>query len=68
MAMGSLRYWMMFQVVLGIWLIISPFALGFRDVTSMTVNDLILGAIVTILGLAVALTGLPRIRHFAKST
>ena len=64
--MGSLRYWMMFQVVLGIWLIISPFALGFREVASMTINDLILGAIVTILGLAVALTGLPRVRHFAK--
>ena len=64
--MGSLRYWMMFQVVLGIWLIISPFALGFREVASMTINDLVLGAIVTILGLAVALTGLPRVRHFAK--
>jgi hypothetical protein len=57
---------MMFQVVLGIWLIVSPFALGFREVASMTINDLILGAIVTILGLAVALTGLPRVRHFAK--
>jgi len=66
MAMGSLRYWMMFQVVLGIWLIISPFALGFREVTSMTINDLILGAIVTILGLTVALTGLPRVRHLGK--
>ncbi len=66
--MGSLRYWMMFQVLLGIWLIISPFALGFRDVASMTINDLVLGAIVTILGLAVALTGLPRVRHFAKGT
>jgi len=64
--MGSLRYWMMFQVVLGIWLIISPFALGFREVASMTINDLTLGAIVTILGLAVALTGLPRGRRFAK--
>ena len=64
--MGSLRYWMMFQVVLGIWLIISPFALGFREVTSMTINDLILGAIVTILGLTVALTGLPRVRHLGK--
>jgi len=64
--MESLRYWMIFQVVVGIWLIVSPFALGFREVTSMTINDLILGAVVTILGLAVALTGLPRVRHFAK--
>ena len=64
--MGSLRYWMIFQVVLGIWLIVSPFALGFRELTSMTVNDMILGAFVVILGLAVALTGLPRVRHLAK--
>ena len=64
--MESLRYWMIFQVVVGIWLIISPFALGFREVTSMTINDMILGAFVVILGLAVALTGLPRVRHFAK--
>ena len=66
MTMGSFRYWMIFQVVLGIWLIISPFALGFREVTSMTINDLIMGAIVTILGLTVALTGLPRVRHLGK--
>ena len=66
--MGSLRYWMIFQVIMGIWLIISPFALGFREVTSMTINDLILGAIVTTLGLGVALTGLPRVRHFAKGS
>jgi len=66
--MESLRYWMIFQVVVGIWLIISPFALGFREVTSMTINDMILGAFVVILGLAVALTGLPRVRHFAKGS
>jgi len=64
--MESLRYWMIFQVVLGIWLIISPFALRFREVTSMTINDLILGTFVVILGLAVALTGLPKVRRLAK--
>ena len=66
--MGSLRYWMMFQVVLGIWLIISPFALGFREISSMTVNDVILGAIVAILGLVVAFTGLPPIGRVEKKT
>ena len=66
--MGSLRYWMIFQVVLGIWLIISPFALGFREISSMTVNDVILGAIVAILGLVVAFTGLPPIGHVEKKT
>ena len=64
--MESLRYWMIFQVVLGIWLIVSPFALRFREVTSMTINDLILGTFVVILGLAVALTGLPNVGRLAK--
>ncbi len=68
MTMGSLRYWMIFQVVLGIWLIISPFALGFREITSMTVNDVILGVIVAILGLVVAFVGLPPMRHLGKKT
>ena len=66
--MGSLRYWMIFQVVLGIWLIISPFALGFREITSMTINDIILGVIVAILGLIMALTGLTPIGHVEKKT
>jgi len=66
--MGSLRYWMVFQILVGIWLIVSPFALGFREINSMTVNDVILGAIVAILGLVVAITGLPEVRHPEKKT
>jgi hypothetical protein len=66
--MGSLGYWMIFQVVLGIWLIISPFALGFREVTGMAINDVIVGAGVAILGLAIALASLPRVGHFEKGT
>ncbi len=66
--MASLRYWMIFQILLGIWLIVSPLALGFREITSMTVNDVILGAIVGILGLVVAITGLPEVRHPEKKT
>jgi hypothetical protein len=34
----------------------------------MTVNDVILGAIVAILGLVVAITGLPEVRHAEKKT
>ena len=49
-----------------IWLAVSPFALGYREITSMTINSLILGAIVAILGLVVAFTGLPEIRHVEK--
>ncbi len=64
--MGSLRYWMVFQAVLGIWLVFSPFFLGYREITSMTINDMIVGAIMVILGLAVAFTDLPRIRHVEK--
>jgi len=68
MAMGSLRYWMIFQVGLGIWLIVSPFALGYRELTSMTLNDVILGVIVAILGLVVAFVGLPPMRHVEKKS
>jgi len=64
--MGSLRYWMVFQAVLGIWLVFSPFFLGYREITSMTINDMIVGAIMVILGLTVAFTHLPRIRHVEK--
>lgn len=66
--MGSLRYLMIFQVLVGIWLAASPFAFGYREITSMTLNDLILGAIVAILGLTVAFTGLPAMRHVEKKT
>jgi hypothetical protein len=57
---------MVFQAVLGIWLVFSPFFLRYREITSMTINDMIVGAIMVILGLAVAFTGLPRIRPVEK--
>ena len=66
--MGSLRYWMIFQVLVGIWLAVSPFAFGYKEITSMTINSLILGAIVAILGLVVAFTGLPGMQHVDKKT
>lgn len=66
--MGGLRYWMIFQVLVGIWLIVSPFALGFREITSMALNSIILGAIVAILGLFVAFIGLGEWRHSEKKT
>jgi multisubunit Na+/H+ antiporter MnhE subunit len=66
--MASLRYWMVFQILLGIWLIVSPFALGFREITSMTINDVVLGAIVGILGLVVAITGLPEAGHAERKS
>jgi multisubunit Na+/H+ antiporter MnhE subunit len=59
---------MVFQVILGIWLIISPFALGFQEITSMALNEIILGAIVGILGLFVIFRGLPEWRRSEKKT
>jgi hypothetical protein len=62
--MKVLRYWMYFQVLLGIWLFVSPYALGYRELTGMTINDMVLGILVVILGLVGAFGGeLPEIRH-----
>ncbi len=59
---------MVLQIVLGIWLAVSPFVLGFWEITSMAMNDMILGAIVVILGLVVALTGVSKVGHVEKKT
>jgi hypothetical protein len=68
MAMGNLGYLMIFQVGLGIWLMISPLALRFREISRMALNDVILGAVVAILGLMVAIVGLTPIKHGEKKT
>jgi len=48
--MKSLFYsWMVFQLLVGVWLFISPFIFGFGD-TSFATNNMIFGAIVVILG------------------
>jgi hypothetical protein len=49
--MRNLLYLMMFQMVLGLLLIISPFVLGFWEITIATTFNIILGAIVFILSL-----------------
>ena len=53
--MKSIIYWMAFQMVIGIWLFISPFVLEFREMTKVSSNNMLVGAIVFILGLGVAL-------------
>ena len=63
-----MRYWMIFQVILGIWLVVSPIVLGFREIASMSMNNVIVGTIVMILGLVFAFTPLPAIRHPEKKT
>lgn len=53
--MKSLIYWMLFQILIGIWLFISPFMMGFKEMTEVAINSLVLGAVVVILGLGVSL-------------
>jgi hypothetical protein len=53
--MRSLIYWMVLQMLIGIWLFISPFVMGFRELTGVAVNNMVFGAIVVILGLGVSL-------------
>ncbi len=66
--MRNLFYLMVFQILVGIWLIISPFVLGYRQITSMSINDLVFGAIVVILGIGGAFASLPGLRHAEKKT
>lgn len=48
--MKSLFYsWMVFQLLVGIWMFISPSVLGYGD-TPLATNNMIFGAIVFILG------------------
>ncbi len=48
--MKSVFYsWMVFQILVGIWMFISPFVFDFVG-THMATNDMIFGAIIVILG------------------
>jgi hypothetical protein len=53
--MKALICLMVLQVLMGIWLFISPFVMGFRELTGVAVNKMVFGAIVVILGLSVSL-------------
>jgi hypothetical protein len=46
---------MIIQMVAGIWLFISPFVMGFKEMTIIAINNMVLGAVVVILGLGVSL-------------
>ncbi len=52
----KLTGWMIFQILVGIWLFISPYVIGFND-TGATTNTMIFGAIVILVGLGMALFG-----------
>ena len=66
--MKNLFYVMVFQVLVGVWLMISPYVLGFREISSMTINDLVFGAIVAFIGIAGVLTDVLVLRHAEKKT
>lgn len=49
--MRIMNYWATFQVLLGIWLFVSPFAIGFTELTPVALNSMIIGAVVAVSGL-----------------
>jgi len=49
--MRIMNYWAVFQALLGIWLFISPFAIGFEELTPTAINSMIVGAVVAVTGL-----------------
>lgn len=53
----SQRGWSWRNVVLALWLIISPFALGFTHPSAALVNNIVLGVVVGLLALTSALAG-----------
>jgi len=53
--MVRLIYWMVFQILVGIWLLVSPYVLRYSgEMTTMTTNSMIFGAVVALLGLGIA--------------
>ena len=55
--MARLIYWMGFQILIGIWLFISPYVLGQGEVMAIATNNMIFGAVVILVGLGIALFG-----------
>ena len=47
--------WMIFQILVGIWLFISPYVLGFKEITNASINTMIFGAIVVLIGLGMSI-------------
>ena len=66
--MKSLFYsWMVFQLLVGVWLFISPFVFGFED-THFATNNMIFGAIVVILGVGTVFYELYHKERFERET
>ncbi len=51
----NLIRWMIFQILVGIWLFISPYVLGFKEATGASTNTMIFGAVIILLGLGMSI-------------
>ena len=51
----NLTGWMIFQILVGIWLFVSPYVLGFREMTNATTNSMVFGAVVVLIGLGMSI-------------
>ena len=48
---------MLFQMILGFWVFVSPFAVGFDDVTAVALSNMVFGASLVVMGLGIFLRG-----------
>lgn len=66
--MKNLFYsWTIFQILVGIWMFISPFVFGFGE-THIATNNMIFGAIVVILGVGTIFYEVYHKERFEKET
>jgi SPW repeat len=66
--MKSLFYsWLVFQLLVGIWMFISPFVFGYGD-TRFATNNMVFGAIVFILGVGTVFFELYDKERFDRKT
>ena len=66
----NLTGWMIFQILVGIWLFVSPYVLGFREMTNATTNTMIFGAVVVLIGLGMSVfnKSVCGVEHEARKT
>ena len=64
----SIVGWMIFQILVGIWLFMSPYVLGFRDMTNASNNTMLFGVVVVLIGLGMSIfsRSVCRVEHEAR--
>ncbi len=53
--MKAILWLMLFQMILGFWVLVSPFAVGFYGDTAVALSDIVFGTVLIIMGLAIFL-------------